>query len=217
VRGPLTHAARTRPRWGAVAALLFAAALALSGCYELVFRPQDERDVRNQLHVPRSVALTYLDSYPKEAGWFGREGLQISAEFQFVGDELEEYTSGFGDPEIWKPVRFGSYSPDRADSYSETAFEWNDLPPPPWLGEWLDRWDRGEAVRAIERGVYYGSVIVGERGDRIEHGDGNYHHAWTYRGLACAELDEPPNATILTFAALDLDTGRLYARISFSG
>jgi hypothetical protein len=189
----------------------------LTGCYELVFRPQDERDVRNQLHIPRSVALIYLDSSPKEAGWFGREGLRISAVFQFAGDQLEEYASGLGDPEVWRPVRFGSYSPSRADEYSQTAFDWHDLPPPAWLSEWLSRWDRGEEVMAIEHGIYYASAIIGERGDKIEHGDGSHHHAWRYRGLACADLVEPPNAIVLTFAALDLDTGRLYARIAFSG
>jgi hypothetical protein len=137
--------------------------------------------------------------------------------FQFVGEQLDEYTAGLDDPEIWKPVRFGSYSPSRADTYAADAFEWHDLPPPGWFDDWLNRWEHGEDVKAIERGLYYASVITAERGARIDHDDGTYHYQWRYRGLACAGLDAPPNSIVLTFAALDLDTGKLYARIAFSG
>ena len=193
------------------------ALVGITGCYQLVYRSQDEKNVRRQLHIPKDVRLISFDSNPKEAGFFGREGLQISAEFLFDDKQFEEYLDAIKDTAQWQAVSFISYSPDRADEYSPDAFRWFDLPAPSWVGDHFKHWEHLPAVREVTQGKYYGSVVTARQGARIDHPDGNYHYKCEYIGLSFSELDEPVSMIITTFAVLDVKIKKLYAIIAFSG
>lgn len=200
----------------AVVALGAATLSAVSGCYELLHRPEDERNIRRQFHVSASVPVVSFDSHPKSAGFFGREGLRIWAVFQFEDQQFADYHARLDDPAVWKPVSFLSYSPDRAHEYSERSLRWADLPIPPWIEALLRHWQHLPGVLEVDRGRYYCSAIVAERGARVDHRGGGYHYEWKYLGRSCSELDVH-SAVILSLGVLDFETKRLYAHIAFSG
>jgi hypothetical protein len=68
----------------------------------------------------------------------------------------------------------------------------------------------------MERGRFYCSAIIAERGARVDHKGGGYHYQWDYLGRSCRELDEL-STVILSFGVLDFGSKRLYAHIAFSG
>lgn len=191
--------------------------LGFVGCYELVFRAEDERNIRGQFRVPKSVEVVSFDSHPKQAGFFGREGLRISAVFHFDDKQLGDYMRMIEDKAAWKPVPFLSYSPSRADEYSGTALQWFDLPAPSWAWKAVSNWQHAHEAQMVTNGTYYGSVIVTRRGDRIEHPNGGHHYEWKYIGRSCSEFSEYPSSVILTFGVLDVETSTLYTYIAFSG
>ena len=190
--------------------------LCLSGCYQLFLRPRDEKNVRRQLHIPADVRILSLDSNPKTSGFFGREGLRISAVFQLNPNQFEAYIDRLDDKKIWKPVSFLNYSPKIADKYSESSLEWKDIPIPSWPLKFLSHWEFMEDVTKITQGKYYCSVITVQRGEKVEHTGGGYHYKWLYMGLHCSEIEDNPEV-IATFAVLDFKTRKLYAIIRFSG
>lgn len=51
----------------------------------------DELALREEFKVPNSVDMVYFEIYPKELGWFGREGLKIDAVFQFNAQEFNQF------------------------------------------------------------------------------------------------------------------------------
>lgn len=192
--------------------------LFLSGCYKLFFRLIDEKDVRNQFHIPSEVVLLFLESNPKFPGWFGREGLTISAVFQFNDMQFKDYLVKFENEEVWSPIPFIDYSPRLADSYSKLSLQWLDWPPVN-RESFSDKYRSKKAYEDLKgkKGKYYCSVIVARRGQKIEHSDGNYHYEWKNEGLHCSELSADRFATIRTLGVLDFELKRLHAYIWFSG
>lgn len=198
--------------------MLLALAGVLAGCYQLVYRRQDERNLRRQLHVPSDVRIVSLDGHPKSGGFFGREGLQIHAVFEFEPDQLDRYVATMDDASVWKPEPLVAYSPARAEEYSEDSMRWRALPVPDWTETRLRHWPSLPDVRRIERGRVYCSSITIVRGDRIEHADGGHHYAWKYLGRSCDEVERLGAPSVVTvFGVIDLDTRRLHAHIAFSG
>jgi len=191
--------------------------LGFTGCYKLVYKPQDMKNVRRQLHIPNDIRLVSFDSNPKEAGFFGREGLRISALFQFDDKQLSNYLNIIEDRATWQPVSFISYSPSRADEYSSNALRWFDLPIPSWANKQFKYWDHIQEVSKVKHGKYYGSVITAKQGERIDHSDGGYHYKWTYICMSFSEVTDQFNSVITTFAVLDMDLKKLYALTAFSG
>jgi len=190
----------------------------LSGCYQLVYRRQDENDLRRQLHVPSDVRAVSLDGYPKSASFFGREGLQIHAVFEFERDQFERYVATMNDGAEWKPEPLVAYAPDRAEEYSEASMRWQELPVPDWTQTRLRHWPSLPEVRRIERGRVYCSSIALVRGERVEHADGGHHDAAKYLGRSCSEVEQLGAPSIVTiFGVVDFDTRRLHAHIAFSG
>jgi hypothetical protein len=170
------------------------------------------RQIRNQFHLPDRAAFISLDSNPKEAGWFGREGLRIEALVRLSNDDFERYAAGLGNKEKWKPVPFLYYSPDRADEYSPDAFSWQDFPLP---GE-LKTMKRLPATIEPRRGKYYCSTIVSVPAGRLEHNPAAFK--WKHLGRSCLELSAmSEHPTILVFGVLDYDAKTLRAYIIFSG
>jgi len=199
-------------------AVILALAAGLSGCYELVYRRQDESNLRQQLHVPSEVRTVSLDGNPKSAGFFGREGLQIDAVFEFEPEQLERYVATMNDGAVWKPEPLVAYTPQQAEEYSEESLRWHELPVPEWTETRLQHWPSLPNVRRIERGRYYCSSIMAVRGERIERPDGGHHYLWKYVGPSCAEVKQLGASSVVTvFGVVDLDARRLYGHIAFSG
>lgn len=191
------------------------AMLVSTGCYELVYRRFDKQTVRRQFHLPRSAFFLEFKSYPETPGWFGREGLQVTATVAFPGESFDEYVERLDDPEVWKPVRYLSYSPSGASEHSEDAFKWHDLPVPESIVERFQLDDRMPEVSEVTRGKHYGNVIMGVRGEPNENTDGGYY--WRNVGRTLVELTEDEWPTILAFGVLDYEEKLLHVRISFSG
>ena len=199
-----------------IAASILCMLLLLSaGCYELFYKRNDMENVRRQLHLPAAAEFLAFDSSPKEAGFFGREGLQIMAVVQLSTKLFEEYVAHLDDTGVWKPVRFLSYSPSVADEYSPRALRWNRLPVPDTIKDHFRR--RGFAPKGIDvlKGSYYCSAILTVRGAPMESNPAAYH--WRTAGRSCSELSETESPTILTFAVLDYEKKIIYAHIQFSG
>ena len=73
----------------------------LQGCCQLVCRPGEEKNLRNQFHLGRDVRMLAMESSPKtSSGWFGREGLRIRGVFQFEDARFEEYVRALNDPAV---------------------------------------------------------------------------------------------------------------------
>jgi len=194
-----------------------ATCLFLSGCYSLNYKAVDQRNVRNQLHIPKDVPFVAFDSSPKEAGWFGREGLRIHGVLQFSDGQLGKYLATLDDPGVWKPVRFLQYSPGIAQSHSDLAFKWQSLPAHPWAEGYLKHWEQLPEVQAIRSGKYYCAVLMGEMGEKVSNNRGGYYNKWTWRMKHCSEIAAGEHPVIATFGALDLDSRKLYVYIGFSG
>ena len=159
-------------------ALLCGAMLSLTGCYDLVYRRHDMNTVRRQFHLPRSASFLSFRSSPETPGWFGREGLRITATVTFPGDSFDEYVARLDDPEVWKPVRYLSYSPSAAEEYSDKAlFLFRTLSRNAAAGtaaNWMDSiartagttptssWECGESQSSIPRAATTGDTS-GER------------------------------------------------------
>jgi hypothetical protein len=192
-------------------------AICMFGCYPAGFKQVDQRNVRDQFHVPKNVPFVAFDSDPKEAGWFGREGLRIEGALQFDEAQLKEYLARLDDPGVWKPVRFLQYSPDRAQSHTDSAFSWLPLPMHPWAEGYLKHWEHLPEVLAIRNGKYHCAVMMGEMAGTAANKQGGQYPKWTWRMKHCSEIDSTEHPVITTFGALDLDGRKLYVYIGFSG
>jgi hypothetical protein len=189
--------------------------LVLSGCYVLIYKQQDRENILRQFHIPKGVKFLAFDSFPKSSGFFGREGLRITAAIEFPEDLFEEYTAHLNDKKIWKPVRYLNYSPDIAEEYSEDAFCWTDLPLPDKIE------DRFRLIRFssegfnVRNGKYYCSALLTVRGERMKHNPSASH--WRIVGRSLSELSRSESLVILTVAVFDFEKRILYAHIQFSG
>lgn len=64
----------------------------------------DEDSIRNEFKIPDSTEMVYFEVYPKESGWFGREGLKINAYFQFNEEDFNQYVSNVKKSNEWLPL-----------------------------------------------------------------------------------------------------------------
>jgi hypothetical protein len=64
----------------------------------------DESAIRKEFKIPDSAEMVYLEVYPKESGWFGREGLKIDAYFQFNDDDFNQFVSNAKKSNEWLPL-----------------------------------------------------------------------------------------------------------------
>jgi hypothetical protein len=64
----------------------------------------DEDSIRNEFNIPDPAELIYFEVYPKEAGWFGREGLKINAYFQFNEEDFNQFVSNAKKSNEWLPL-----------------------------------------------------------------------------------------------------------------
>ena len=187
--------------------------LVLAGCYSLVFKQQDMENVRRQFHLPKAATFLSFDSYPKTPGFFGREGLRITATVGFPEEVFEEYVAHLNDSEVWKPVSYLGYSPSIADEYSTEALRWSDLPLPNSIEEQSRRIGFTPKGLEVQHGKYYCSVLLAVRGEPLENNPAAYH--WGYVGKACSELSESGFPTILAFAVLDYEKRIIHVHIQF--
>lgn len=74
--------------------------LLTASCFRL---PSDEKVLRRAFSIPDNVRLLKLDA-PTPGGWFGREGLEITATFTFESDQFERYRRGAMESGKWKPM-----------------------------------------------------------------------------------------------------------------
>jgi hypothetical protein len=79
--------------------LLLLCALLLSGCAK-----SDESVLRDEFDIPAAATLVSIRATPETPGWFGREGLEIEAEFAFAPDEFESYRDAAQSQAAWQPV-----------------------------------------------------------------------------------------------------------------
>jgi hypothetical protein len=196
--------------------ITFLLILLLASACSQDFRELDERQMRRQFHVPPEVRLDTLLSHPDgPGGWFGREGLRIRAIFQFDEKQFRSYVRGLRDADLWSPVTFLNYSPDRAESSTARAREWRRLPVdglPPQLAHVRSLFDS-----SVTAGYWYCNVLTYERGDSIPHGGGGYHYEWHTYGRHGSELLPGQHGVITVFGILDARRRRLSAWIGFSG
>ncbi len=187
--------------------------LVLAGCYNLVFKQQDMENVRRQFHLPKAVTFLSFDSNPKTPGFFGREGLRITATLGFPKEVFEEYVAHLNDNEVWKPVPYLHYSPSIADEYSTEAFRWSDLPLPNSIEERFRQIGFTPNGLDVQHGKYYCSVFLAVRGEPLENNPAAYH--WRFVGRSCSELSESDFPTTLAFAVLDYEKRIIHVHIQF--
>ena len=64
----------------------------------------DESAIRKEFKIPDSAEMVYFEVYPKESGWFGREGLKIDAYFQFNEEDFKQFASNAKKSNEWLPL-----------------------------------------------------------------------------------------------------------------
>jgi hypothetical protein len=64
----------------------------------------DEQLLRDEFGISRTAVLDSMNVSPKEAGWFGREGLTIDAVFRFASSEFETYRQRAEQDDRWEPM-----------------------------------------------------------------------------------------------------------------
>lgn len=82
-----------------ISGFLFLVSGLLGGCMKF-----DEQVLRDEFDLPASVRLVAIDSRPKTPGWFGREGLQIWATFEFQSADFDAYRAKVERDSRWKPL-----------------------------------------------------------------------------------------------------------------
>ncbi len=78
--------------------------LNLPGCD---LRKSDEAILRSEFDIPEQARLIRYEAFPKESGWFGREGLKIDIAFQLDARDYAEYRSRAGVSGQWLPLPNG--------------------------------------------------------------------------------------------------------------
>jgi hypothetical protein len=81
------------------ACMLLLCGLLLFGCAK-----SDESVLRDEFEIPARATLVWIRATPEAPGWFGREGLEIEAEFAFKSDEFESYREAAQGHPGWLPV-----------------------------------------------------------------------------------------------------------------
>ncbi len=70
------------------------------GCYVR----SDEQILRGEFGIPASAKTILLEASPEKGEWFGREGLRISAAFQFDDADFQRYRIEAEKCGNWKPL-----------------------------------------------------------------------------------------------------------------
>ncbi len=71
----------------------------ITGCQE-----SDEQVLRREFDLPSTVKLLAIKSSPEKPGFFGREGLDITAAFQFDPADFEKFLKNVQRDQTWKPM-----------------------------------------------------------------------------------------------------------------
>jgi hypothetical protein len=79
--------------------LLLLSVLLLYGCAK-----SDESVLRDEFSIPASATLVSIRATPDTPGWFGREGLEIEAEFALAPDEFVSYREAAQEHASWRSV-----------------------------------------------------------------------------------------------------------------
>jgi hypothetical protein len=87
----------------------------LIGCQE-----SDEQVLRREFGLTSQVKLLSIKSYPEKPGFFGREGLDITASFEFEPVEFEKYLKSIQKEGMWQPM-----PPDREFIVKLTGIRWH--------------------------------------------------------------------------------------------
>ena len=64
----------------------------------------DESIIRDEFHIPSSAKLLHFSVFPKESGWFGREGLKIDAAFELNDEDFSNYLEEAKKSNQWLPL-----------------------------------------------------------------------------------------------------------------
>lgn len=75
--------------------------LNLTGCD---LRKTDEAILRSEFDIPEQARLIRYEAFPKESGWFGREGLKIDIAFQLDARDYAEYRTRAAVSGQWLPL-----------------------------------------------------------------------------------------------------------------
>jgi len=67
-------------------------------------RRSDEQILRDEFDIPVATELLEITSSPPNPGWFGREGLRITAVFQFAQAEFQDYVKAAEEEGTWAPL-----------------------------------------------------------------------------------------------------------------
>lgn len=156
-------------RWGMVRKcariiillILLTCNLSFSGCsLNKSLIVQDEENIRSMFHVDPEVDMIIFDSAPKEADWFGREGLHIYAVFQFNNLQFTEYMRIIEDADIWHPVEFIGRSPKIDRKFSDESCEWKTLPfsSNVWGEEANRKFFLKQDMEGVKKGMYYCTI-----------------------------------------------------------
>ena len=89
----------TAERLTAPACLLLLAGLTWLGCMK-----SDESVLRDEFDIPVDAILASMRATPETPGWFGREGLEIEAEFAFQPASLQTYRERAQSLAAWQPM-----------------------------------------------------------------------------------------------------------------
>lgn len=124
------------------------------------FSRNDEQNIRAMFHLAPSVKMVSFNSFPKQSGTFGREGLQIHAVFQFNEQQFTNYVTLTKDTNIWKPVLFKGRTPAIEKKFTEQSCEWKPLPLT--SNVWGSENDRPfilkEQMEQVKEGMYHCTI-----------------------------------------------------------
>jgi len=108
-------------------ALLFGAKLLIRP-ESKTFTSRDEENIRSLFNVLSDVKLESFSNSLQTDGTFGREGLNITAIFQFNDAQFADYLKKTEDKRAWEPVSFKFRSPEIDKKFTEKSLEWNKAP-----------------------------------------------------------------------------------------
>jgi len=175
------------------------------GCQE-----SDEQVLRREFGLPSTAKHQYIKSYPEKAGFFGREGLDITAAFQFEPADFEKYLQNAQRDAAWKPM-----PPDREfvtkmtgiRGHPRSVQKWAEVtgkpvPPPgsernPTVEQLYEQW-----VARLPLDVKNGLYQCKTAGD-------NRLHSW--KKVSCSEKSGDLNDFI--FAVLDVEKKVLRVKV----
>ena len=168
------------------------------------FERTDENSLRAIFHIPNDAELLSIEGNPKQSGWFGREGLMISAIFQLNDQNYASFVASTQNLELWKPSPETPTKPAPDKEYSQDSLKWKLLPLPDFLQN-SPRIQRiaSHALPEVKKGYYFCTVSKW-----FEPRQGKYSYSYFQR-LACEEAPELKGWKF-TLGILDAESKKLY-------